>query len=110
MTEQQVMIVVGTPPEAVDAILSAISSAGGGIIGDYTHCAYTSAGQGRFKPSANANPHIGAKEQINTVEEVRIETFCARRVAKGVCNAIREAHPYEEVVIYVVPLLSEDEL
>jgi len=59
------MVVVTAPPDAVDQLLDVISSAGGGIIGDYTHCAFTSPGTGRFKPSAEATPHMGAKEQIN---------------------------------------------
>jgi hypothetical protein len=104
------MIVVTVPPEQADAVLEAIASAGGGMIGNYTHCAYTSVGKGRFKPNETAQPHIGAKGEINAVDEVRIETFCDRDKAKAVVNAIRKAHPYEEPVIYLIPLLSEDEL
>ena len=109
MTDQ-VMIVVGTPPEHVEAILDGIASAGGGIVGNYTHCAYTNAGQGRFKPGAEANPAVGARETINSVDEVRIETFCARDRARAVVQAIRAAHPYEVPVIYIVPLLDEADL
>jgi hypothetical protein len=104
------MIVVGTPPDAVEKVLDAISIAGGGIIGNYTHCAYTNPGNGHFKPSSEANPHVGAKDKINAVDEVRIETFCDRAVGRKVVTAIRQAHPYEEPVIYLIPLLSEDEL
>jgi hypothetical protein len=103
-------IIVGVPPEYADAVLDAIASAGGGTIGEYTHCSFTSIGTGRFKPSAAANPAVGEKGEINTVEEVRIETFCNRSVAKAVVAAIRKAHPYEEPVIYLVPLLSLDDL
>jgi hypothetical protein len=78
MTKQRVQIVVGVPPEHVGAVLDAISSAGGGIIGNYTHCAFTSGGEGRFKPNAAANPHVGEKQTINAVPETRIETFCER--------------------------------
>jgi hypothetical protein len=107
---QRIMIVVGTPPEYVDRVLDAIAAAGGGILGDYTYCAFTSPGTGRFKPGSDANPHVGAKGQINAVDEVRIETFCERAIAKVVVAAIREAHPYEEPVIYLIPLLSEEDL
>lgn len=110
MNAQKIMIVVAVPPDAVDRVLDAISTAGGGIIGNYTHCAYTNPGTGRFKPSAEATPHVGAKEEINAVDEVRIETFCDRAVAKQVAAAIRQAHPYEEPVIYLILLLPEDEL
>lgn len=107
---QRVMMIVAVPPEHVDAVLDAISAAGGGIIGEYTHCAYTNVGTGRFKPSSQANPERGAKDEINSVQETRIETFCDRDKAKVVAQAIREAHPYEEAVIYILPLLDEGDL
>jgi len=110
MSTEKMMIVTGVPAEAVENVLEAISGAGGGIIGSYTHCAFTNEGFGRFKPDDTANPHIGAVGQVNAVAEVRIETFCERSVAKAVVAAIRAAHPYEEPVIYLIPLLSEADL
>ena len=104
------MIVVTAPAEAVERLLDVIALAGGSVIGDYTHCAFTNPGIGRFKPSEEANPHVGIKEYINTVDEVRIETFCDRTIAKAVLQAIRAAHPYEEPVIHLLPLLSESDL
>jgi hypothetical protein len=67
-------------------------------------------GVGRFRPNEAAHPHLGERGEINAVEEVRIETFCERAVAKQVVAAIRDAHPYEEPVYYLIPLLSEDDL
>lgn len=110
MTMEKVLIVTGAPAEATEKILDAIASAGGGISGQYTHCAFTNVGTGRFKPDPSANPHVGMVGQINTVEEVRIETFCPRADAKAVVQAIRGAHPYEEPVIYIIPLLGEADL
>jgi len=107
---ERVMIVTGVPTENVNEVLDAISNAGGGIIGDYSHCAFTNEGYGQFKPSSTANPHIGKTDTINRVPEVRIETFCDRSVAKQVVHALKEAHPYEEVVVYILPLISEDDL
>ncbi len=109
-TQQELMIIIGTPAEAVDRILDAIAEAGGGIIGNYSHCAFVSAGQGRFKPDAAANPHIGDIGQVNSVDEIQIQTFCSRSVAKAVVQAIRAVHPYEEPVIYLLPILSEADL
>jgi hypothetical protein len=107
---ERVMIIVGTPAEAVEQILDAIAAAGGGVIGQYTHCAFTISGLGHFRPAEQADPHIGLIGHINRVDEVRIETFCDRRQARAVAQAIRQAHPYEEPVIYIIPLLSEDRL
>lgn len=107
---QEILLIVTVPPEDADALLDAIASAGGGTIGEYTHCAFMTAGDGRFKPSAAATPHTGVAERINREPEIRIETFCARADAKAIVAAIRAAHPYEEPVIYIVPLLNESEL
>ncbi len=110
MDFEQVYIVTGVPESHLEAVLDAISAAGGGIIGQYTHCAFTNAGVGRFKPDAEANPHIGQVDAINAVDEWRIETFCDRQQAKAVVAAIQQAHPYEQPVVYVLPLLSVDDL
>lgn len=107
---EKIMIVTGVSPDGIDAVLNAISAAGGGIVGDYTHCAFTNDGYGRFKPTDSAQPHVGQRGAINKEAEVRIETFCPRAIGKQVVAAIREAHPYEEPVIYIIPLLSEDDL
>ena len=86
MSESQVMIVVGVPPEHVDTLLDAISNAGGGIIGNYTHCAYTNTGQGRFKPSEEANPHIGTKQAINAIDEISHRDLLYTQSGKGSCG------------------------
>lgn len=110
MTQEKILIVTGVSPDGVEPILEAIASAGGGVVGDYTHCAFTNDGFGRFKPTESAQPHVGAVNTINKETEVRIETFCLRSIGKKVVSAIREAHPYEEPIIYIIPMLSEDDL
>lgn len=107
---ERVMIVVGVPAEGLDAVLAAMAEAGAGVIGEYTHCSYTSEGVGRFLPGAASNPALGQRGTVNQVAEVRIETFCPRDRAKAVAQAIRSAHPYEEPVIYLIPLLNEADL
>ncbi len=106
----RVMIVTTITPSDADALLEAIAAAGGGRAGLYTHCAFFAEGDGRFKPDASASPHVGVVGAINREREIRIETFCERADAKAVVQAIRAAHPYEEPVIYVIPLIDESEL
>lgn len=110
MDYRQLLLITTVPAEAVEQVLDAIAAAGGGVIGQYTHCAFTHSGSGHFKPSEAANPHIGQKAALNAVNEVRIETFCNRENGKAVLSAIRAAHPYEEPVIYLLPLVSPDTL
>lgn len=107
---EKVLIVLTVPEDALDVVLNAIAEAGAGNIGEYTHCSFTATGNGRFRPSEAANPHTGERQQINVEPELRVETFCHRLDAKAVVNAIRDAHPYEEPVFYIIPLIDEAEL
>jgi hypothetical protein len=110
METDRVLVIVGVPPSHVHEVLEAMGEAGAGEIGNYTHCAFYSPGKGRFKPNEAANPALGEKSRINEVDEYRIETFCRRERLKAVTAAIRRAHPYEEPVIYLLPLLDETTL
>ena len=107
METKQVLLIVTVPASHLHDVLDAIGEAGAGQIGNYTHCAFFAPGTGRFKPNERANPAVGEKSQINEVDEYRIETFCSRESASAVIAAIRRSHPYEEPVIYVLPLLDE---
>jgi hypothetical protein len=104
-----VQIVVSVPAMHLHRVLDAAAEAGAGVIGNYSHCSYRSVGTGRFKPSDDANPAFGQVNNISEVEEYRIETFCARERVKAVCQAIRAAHPYEEPLLYLFPLLDEND-
>lgn len=110
MNFSRVYIVTTVTQEHIEAILDAIAAVGGGVIGNYTHCAFTNSGLGRFKALDNANPLFGEKGMINQFDEWRIETFCERGVAKAVVQAIKSAHPYDQPVIYIIPLLDEADL
>ncbi len=110
MDIKRVKIVTFAPIEDADKIRQAIGDVGAGVIGEYRYCSFSSAGQGRFTPSSNANPHIGQPNQPEVVEEERIEVVCDRSDARLVVAALKKAHPYEEVALDIYPLLDEDQL
>lgn len=107
MEFQQVYVVTTVPETHLNGVLDALADAGAGVIGHYTHCSFTLAGTGRFKPDAEAQPAVGMNEQINTEAEIRVETFCSRDRVRAVTAALRAAHPYEQPVIYLLPILNE---
>lgn len=79
--------------------------AGAGQIGSYTNVAFTTSGLSEFTPAEDANPAIGTPGVAEQVDEVRIDiTAVGRDVARCAVEAIRRAHPYEEVVVDVVRL------
>ena len=94
------------PKESADDVRLAIGKAGGGVIGNYTYCAFLSEGHGYFLPMEGANPTIGEQGKIEKVAEVKIEFICKQDKVKNVIEAIKKAHPYEEVPIDIFQLLE----
>ena len=105
-----VKIVTFVPETHADIVRQAIGNAGGGRIGNYTHCTFSVKGVGRFKPTEGADPAIGAIGSLESVEEERIEFVCERGLARKIMEEVRRVHPYEEVPFDVYPLISEADI
>lgn len=97
-------IVVFVPLANADHIREVIGQAGGGKLGKYSFCSFSTRGIGRFKPDEGAKPHIGTIGKLEEVEEERIEITCHQDVVGNVVAAIKRVHPYEEVVMDIWPL------
>lgn len=105
-----VKVVVFVPTGHADQVRKVIGDSGAGVIGNYSHCSFSSKGIGRFIPRKGANPTIGEVGELEKVEEERIETVCPKEKAKEVIKAIRKVHPYEEPVFEISALISEKDL
>lgn len=90
------VIVVFAPLSHADAIRQSLAEGGAGNLGEYTACSFSAAGEGRFQPTENANPHIGTAGVGEVVDEVRIEVLCRKDHARAALQKMLEAHPYEE--------------
>jgi dinuclear metal center YbgI/SA1388 family protein len=88
--------VVYVPPENADAVREAMFDAGGGHIGDYSHCSWGVTGTGQFLPHDGASPAIGSVGTVERVPEDRVEVIAPARRRGHVLAALRAAHPYEE--------------
>lgn len=106
----RVKISTTVPVGDADTVRQALGEAGAGEIGEYTFCSFSHPGRGRFIPSESANPHVGQASRLEVVEEEHIEVVCSRTVAKDVIIALKRAHPYEEVIVDIVPLVDESDL
>jgi len=85
-----VKIVVFVPLTHTDKVRKAMGEAGAGIIGNYEHCSFSSKGIGRFKPNDKAKPHIGKANQLEEVEEERIEVVCPKNKAKELIKILSQ--------------------
>jgi hypothetical protein len=92
-------IVTYVPITHADKVRDAIGKAGGGKLGNYSFCSFSTRGIGRFLPGAGAHPAVGAIGKLESVEEERIEFVCDTKLRAKVMRAIRQAHPYEEPAI-----------
>ncbi len=101
---QKYKLVVTVPLTHADIVREAIGIASGGKIGKYSHCSFSSRGQGRFIPLNGANPHIGSIGTSEVVEEERIEVTVNEGVLEDVIQAMKRVHPYEEVAYDVYKL------
>ena len=106
---KKVKIFVTVPKENLEDVRTAMCDAGGGVIGNYTFCTTSVKSLGTFMPGDNANPYIGEKNKLEYVEEEKIEVICDVDKVKNVIKRLREAHPYEEPEIDIVPLIDENE-
>ncbi len=97
-------LIVYVPLTHTDIVREAIGQAGGGKLGKYSFCSFSTRGTGRFKPEGDAKPHIGTVGKLEMVEEERIEVTCDAAVVTDVIAAIKKVHPYEEVALDVYSL------
>ncbi|MFC7320903.1 Nif3-like dinuclear metal center hexameric protein [Halobacillus campisalis] len=105
--EELVKLTVFVPESHTDYVRDAISEAGAGHIGDYSHCTYQVSGEGTFKPLEGSNPLIGSQGDLEKVKEDRLETILPKEKVDTVIHSMRKAHPYEEAAYDVFPLLNE---
>jgi hypothetical protein len=103
-----VKIVVFVPETHADLLRKVLGDSGAGVIGNYHHCSFSTKGVGRFTPDQGAHPAIGEVGKPEKVNEERIETPVERTKLKEVLQALRAAHPYEEPVIEVYPMIATE--
>ena len=97
-------IVVYVPLSHSDQVREAIGKAGGGKLGKYSFCSFSTRGTGRFKPEDGASPHIGKVGKLESVEEERIEVSVEDNLVQSIVSAIKKVHPYEKVALDVYNL------
>jgi dinuclear metal center YbgI/SA1388 family protein len=104
-----IKLVTFIPKENVEMVMAALHEAGAGQIGNYSNCSFRIEGTGTFKPNEGAVPHIGERHRQEYVQEVRAEVIFPSYQEAAIMNALRKAHPYEEVAHYLTPLVNENQ-
>ena len=92
-------------PEAyLESVKKAVFAAGAGKVGSYDFCSWQIKGTGQFMPKAGANPFLGKLNEVEIVEEYRVEMLCEENLMHHVIRAFKHAHPYETPAYEVLKL------
>lgn len=94
------------PESHFEPIRQALWSVDAGHIGNYDRCLSWSRVTSCWRPLAGTNPYDGVQGALSQAEELKIEVCCRAQRLHQTIAAIKGAHPYEEPVINVIPLLG----
>ena len=97
------------PVAQTEEVLEALSRAGAGKIGNYSSCSFQVEGTGTFRPSEEASPTIGTRGELARVAENRVEVMFPGHLKNKVLQALKQAHPYEEVAYYLQNLENDNQ-
>ncbi len=104
-------LIVHVPIEHADSVRQAIGEAGGGLIGNYSFCSFSTRGIGRFKGNNQSTPAYGKAGVYEEVEEESIEVSpISEDILPAVINAMKLAHPYEETSYQIIELVDAEQL
>ena len=92
------------PESHFRTVQRALQRADAGHIGAYDSCLSYSRVTGVWRPLDGATPYLGSVGAVSEEPEIKIETVCRAESLDDTLRAVKEAHPYEEPVINVLPL------
>jgi dinuclear metal center YbgI/SA1388 family protein len=99
-------LVTYTPSTYANKVRNALFTVGCGNIGNYDSCCYSSEGKGTFRAKDGAKPFCGSIGKLCDQEEIKIETVLPAYKKKEAVKALIEAHPYEEPVYDLYPIVN----
>lgn len=104
---QEVKIVTFVPEANLEQVRNALATAGAGRIGEYEVCSFSQPGRGTFFAGEDANPVVGERQRLETVDELRLEMVCSRSGLPLAIETLRQFHPYEEPPFDIYELMPE---
>ena len=92
------------PKDHLAALQEALRAADAGHIGNYDSCLSYSPVMSTWRPLQGTHPFIGREGEISKEEEYKVEVTVRAGDLERTIGAVKAVHPYEEPVIYVIPL------
>jgi dinuclear metal center YbgI/SA1388 family protein len=101
-------LVIFVPKQHQREVLTSLFASGAGQIGNYDCCSFKSTGTGTFMPRQGAKPFLGKRNELNEVDETRIETIVTQKDLPKILENVIKSHPYETPAYDVYPLLTPE--
>lgn len=86
------------------SLRNSLFEAGGGAIGNYVHCSFSTKGESTFQGTENSNPVLGEKKVLQIENETKISILFERKNESKILTSLQETHPYEEVAYEIVTI------
>lgn len=102
-------IITFVPHSHTDIVRQAMCDAGAGTIGEYDNCSFNTQGVGTFRALDDAKPYVGAKGEMHSEDETKIEVLCPNYSTHAVLAAMKQAHPYEMPAYDIIHLANTHE-
>ena len=100
---------VYVPNDYAEAVKNALFEAGAGNIGFYDECSFSIAGHGTFRPVEGSDPFSGQIDIREDADENLISVIFENYKQNQIINAMKNAHPYEEVAYQIISLDNENQ-
>lgn len=94
------------PESHLEEVKQALFAQGAGKIGDYDCCAWQVKGLGQFRPLSGSQPFLGQENQIEQVEEYKVEMVCDDPYLSEVIQTLKQTHPYETPAYEVFQMID----
>ena len=92
------------PDAFYEKVRDALFAAGAGAVGQYDECGFATTGEGSFRPLPGSNPFSGTLMVRHTGPEKRVEMIYPLHLENQIIQALKDAHPYEEVAFSLYPM------
>ena len=92
------------PESHFEAVRRALWEQDAGHIGNYDRCLSWSRVNSCWRPLEGTAPYDGVPGELSQATELKFEVCCKGSRLADTLAAVKKAHPYEEPVIYVLPL------
>lgn len=97
-------LTVFVPKDYSEKVKEALFNAGAGNIGFYDECSFIVNGSGTFRPVEGSNPFSGQQNVRENADEDMISVIFEDYKQGQIVNAMKTAHPYEEVAHQIYSL------